>query len=146
MDFQGPGFTLTVPSEWLIQAAPAIQAIFLSPDGSQTLRANLVITLRPLQPEVTLLDIGEISRQAQQKEYTGYALENETPIKSGDIDGIERQYRWFDEQQNIWIAQSQRFFVHEQVLYTLTTTCSPNDHEVYKPIFGEMLTSFRFRE
>lgn len=142
MDFQGPGFTLRVPSDWIVQAAPAIQAIFVSADKSLVFRPNLVITLRPLEPDVTLAQIVEFSRQSQENDYSGYALEEQGAINVGAIEGVRRAYRWFDQQQNIWIAQMQSMYVYDQVLYTLTATYAPGDKEAVQPVFAQMFDSF----
>ncbi len=62
MPFQGPNFTLRIPSHWFVLSAPNIQAMFAEPAVHQPLRANLVVTLRNVEPTVTALGVGETSR------------------------------------------------------------------------------------
>ncbi len=38
--FQGPGFTMNVPSEWLITATPSIQVMFVGPNTGRPLRSQ----------------------------------------------------------------------------------------------------------
>ena len=142
MDFQGPGFTLTVPSDWLIQASQTVQAAFLSPDRGQPFRANLVITLRPVQPDVTATVVAAAASESQLQEYPQYTIQVETSAKAGAIEGFYRRYRWFNVQENLAVLQSQSFFVHQQVLFTLTATCLTDDHSEIPSILKRMIDTF----
>jgi hypothetical protein len=127
----------------LIQSAPDIQAIFLAPETQQALRANVVITLRPVEPAVTVQDVAAYVRQMQPENYAQFTPEIEQSILAGNVEGIHTAFRWFDSDEKLWVSQSQWFFIHAEVLYTLTSTCDNQAKENIQPIVDEMVSSFR---
>jgi len=146
MNFLGPGFTLIVPSDWLIQATPEIQVIFLAPETNQMLQTNLMITLRPVEPSVTVVDIAAFLKETQQTDYAEFVLTREQPINAGTIAGIERMFQWVDRAENMRVGQCQGIFVHQEVLFTLTITYALEEKERIQPIFDEIVDSLRLVE
>jgi len=142
MDFQGPGFTLKVPSDWMINASPTVQAAFLAPNHGQPLRANLVITLRPVQADVTATEVAVTAAESQANEYSEYQFDQEKPITAGTIEGVYRRYRWTNDNPKVPLIQSQTFFVYQRVLFTLTATCTLTEQPQMQPILDEMVESF----
>jgi hypothetical protein len=113
--FQGPGFTMQVPSDWFITATPTVQAMFVAPYRGHPLRANCLITIRPVQD----------------------ALDQDgTP-------GIFRLYHWRNPEHNTPVVQSQTYFVKQNLLYTLTTTSDMDEKDASEPIFERMVGSFK---
>jgi len=144
MQFQGPNFTLRVPSRWFVLAAPNIQAMFAEPGQHQALRANLVVTLRTVEPTVTALAVGETSRESQERDYPDYQIETEGPVALDNTTGYYRAYQWYNQENNVHVVQSQSIFIKDQNMFTLTTSCSDTAREVAMPLLNEMLRSFQF--
>jgi hypothetical protein len=144
MNFDGPGFKLQVPTDWFITSSPQIQAMFVSPPREGG-RANFMVTLRPLDENVTLEQVSTTSLETQKKEYKQFKLLQEAPVQKGDINGHRRLYSWFSEEHNAKIMQQQVLFVANRMLTTITTTRTdlPVTEEV-EPIFTQMIESFQF--
>lgn len=67
MPFSGPGFEMHVPTNWLIQATPQHQAIFLSPPRKDLAGASLVVDMQMVEDKVTLKDVSAMLKAVRQK-------------------------------------------------------------------------------
>jgi len=143
IDFQGAGFTLRVPSDWVITATSTIQAMFLAPERGQLLRANLAVVLAPVEPNVTPRGVAEAARATQERDYPSFALISDQTIQQSGLEGVHHLYSWYNAEVDTPVTQSQTYFVHNQVLITLTATTSRDEEEFNAPIFTEMLASFK---
>jgi hypothetical protein len=145
LHFQGPDFSLQVPSDWFNTAAPQIQAMFIAPPR-QGVRANLMITLRPLDADIALAEIVISSLDTQKKEYAEFELLENGEYRQGDLIGHQRYYKWFSKEHNARIVQRQVMFIRAQVLYTLTTTRTdfPGVEDLDQT-FSEMIKSFTLK-
>ena len=45
MDFEGPSFSIDVPSDWYIAASPQFQARFIGPEVDGPSRPNVMVAL-----------------------------------------------------------------------------------------------------
>jgi len=144
MNFQGPGFKIQIPTNWFITSSPQVQAMFVAPPQGE-LRANLMITMRPLEEDVTLVDILKTSLETQKKEYPEFELLEETEIEKDGWTGITRLYKWFSSEHKTRILQRQVFFVIKQMLTTITTTrTATNKAQEMDAVFIQILESFHF--
>ncbi|HRE49048.1 MAG TPA: DcrB-related protein [Aggregatilineales bacterium] len=143
MEFQGPLFTLKTPSDWFITASPEIQAMFIEPSHGQRLRANVIITLRPVQPDVTAEVVMKNAQETENAEYPGFTLLAEDDVQAGVGTGKYHMYSWLNPDGNVPVLQTQAFFVINQVLITMTATCDLDVQEDVAPVFNEMFSSFK---
>jgi hypothetical protein len=143
MLFQGPGFTLKSPSDWFITAAPTIQVMFVAPYSGEKIRGNLAISLQPVQEDVTSVSVAEIAKETQQRDYPQFEVVAEVAIQVDTLEGIYRLYTWYNPQEALFVTQLQTFFVVNQMLITLTGTCSQKQEAEFLPSFNEMIDSFR---
>lgn len=144
MNFQGPGFKMQIPTNWFITSSPQIQAMFVVPPQG-ILRANLMITLRPLEEGVTLADIVKSSIETQKKEYPEFELLEEAEYKKDEWTGSARVYKWYSSEHKTRLLQRQVVFVINQMLTTITTTRTDVDKaEEIDGAFEQILQSFHF--
>lgn len=143
VNFQGPIFSMRVPSNWFVNATPEIQAMLVEPPrGENQLRSNLIITLQAVQPDVTVDAVLQNARRTQQQEYPRFTLQDEGKVTGRAIEGRFQFYTWFNEESNVEVLQSQTFYIANEVLFTLTTTCALDRQAEVMPILTEMLESF----
>ncbi len=143
VNFQGPIFSLRVPSNWFVNATPEIQAMIVEPPrGENQLRSNLIITLQAVQPDVTVDAVLQNARRTQQQEYPRFALQDEGMVTGRAVEGRFQFYTWFNEESKVEVLQSQTFYIANEVLFTLTTTCALDRQAEVMPILAEMLESF----
>ena len=144
MSFQGPTFTMQVPSNWFVTSSPKFQAMFVAPPGENGVRANLAVSLTPVKENVTLEEIVKAARVTQQKEYPEYQIISEGAVSINSLEGFERIYRWHNQSRGLHVIQRQFFCLVSQVLYTITATRENNEKsEMLDPIFKKMIESFR---
>ncbi|MDL1923881.1 DUF1795 domain-containing protein [Chloroflexi bacterium CFX3] len=143
VNFQGPIFSMRVPSNWFVNATPEIQAMLVEPPrGENQLRSNLILTLQAVQPDVTVDAVLQNARRTQQQEYPRFTLQDEGKVTGRAVEGRFQFYTWFNEETNIEVLQSQTFYIANEVLFTLTTTCALDRQAEVMPILTEMLESF----
>jgi len=149
MNFDGPNFTMEVPTNWIVTSSPQFQAIFLGPNDP-LVRSNLVISLRPVEANVTYQAVGASAREAQEREYPQYQILQEIDFGAQGGTGMLRHYRWVNAENNATIIQVQAFFVVGQILFTLTGTRGAHlgveaGQEVDE-IFNHMIQTFRITQ
>src|SRR5690606_11660884 len=118
MTFNGPTFVINMPTNWFVSATAQYQAIFTDPMPQDGFQANLMISIRAVQEEVTVKDVATIAKRTQEKEYPSYQLIEETDTEQG----FKRVYRWHHPEQNKDFNQVQLFVINDNRLYTLTAT------------------------
>lgn len=144
MNFKGPGFQMKVPTDWLITSNPQVQAMFIAPPRTG-MRANLIITLRPLDPDATLEAVVNTALSTQKKEYPEFALLEEGEYRNGELVGHQHLYKWYNQQHSTHILQRQVIFVAGQMLTSITSTRTYADGaEDLDLAFEAMLESFHF--
>lgn len=144
--FQGPGFSLQVPTDWFISSSPQLQVIFFAPPEADGFRANLAIAMRLLQGDVALNAVATEARRIQEAEYPEYQVIREFDFTEQGGIAIQRVYRWWDETAGRPLLQMQTFVLAGQVLFTLTATRIARDGapgEALDAIFNQMVNSFR---
>ena len=138
-DFQGPGFSLQIPTDWLITSDQNFQAIFLAINESKP-RPNLSIAMRKLDDDVTLADVINITQRTKQEQYENYqSLES---IQPSEFAWIHR-YQWHQPELGIGIYQVQVAFLVQNILFTLLGTCLVSQVGTYDSVFTDMYSSFR---
>lgn len=146
MNFEGPGFRLQVPTTWLITSTPSVQVMFISPPRRFG-RANLSITIRPLEKDATLEEVVQTAQEIQQKEFDSFELLEANEYQSNGLVGYKRVYKWFSKEHNFPVQQCQIMLIVNQILYTLT--CTRPDVESmaeFDEIFEQMVKSFQLTE
>ena len=145
MLFQGPGFELEVPTDWLVTSSPEYQAMFLGPKLDLDLRANLMITIRPVQDDVTAGAVAEQARVFQEHEYDDYEVVEEVDFSQNGGLAFLRRFEWFNKDHAKRVYQVQYFFVYSNILFTLTATrYSDSDHQI-DALFDHMIKTFRMK-
>lgn len=139
--FQGPGFVMEVPTDWFISSSPQFQAVFLSPPTADGLRANLTVSMRPVEADVTVLAVAQATGEAQAAEYPQYEVLEEIDYTQQGGSGFLRRYRWRNDDGPL--VQTQAFFLVAQMLFTLTGTARDTIADDAQPIFNAMIDSFR---
>ncbi len=146
MQFRGPSFTMQVPTNWFVTSSIKFQAMFVAPPAPQGQRANLAISITPLEKDAAIATVVDAALKTQQKEYPEYQVLQEGEIKeaSGEV-GFRRVYTWYNRERETRIRQHQVFFVTAQMLYTLTATRQDDDaSQFFDEIFGHMVETFKF--
>ena len=144
MNFQGPGFHMQVPTDWLITSNPEVQAMFVAPPQAG-MRANLMITLRPLEASATLDAILSSALEIQKKDYPEFTLLEQGQFSIGDVIGHQHFYKWYNEKHTASVVQRQVLIVLNQVLTTITTTrMDVESVEDVDQAFAAILSSFKF--
>jgi hypothetical protein len=144
MYFKGPGFHMKVPSDWFITSNPQVQAMFVAPTQNGA-RANLMITLRPLDPSATLESIVATTLETQKKEYPEFVILEQGEYPKGDLIGHQHLYSWYNQQHSAHIVQRQVIFIAGQMLVSITTTRTrTGDADDFDIILTAMLQSFEF--
>jgi hypothetical protein len=134
MDFQGPSFTMKVPTNWYITATPQIQAMFVAPPSEDGVYANLTVTLQPLEAGATLDAVMAETLSVQEKEYAEYNLREQETL---ELDGITKGrmvYTWMNKKHGQQVHQRQEMFIVGEMLYTLTATRSVVDSDEVKQL------------
>jgi hypothetical protein len=148
MLFEGPTFTMEAPTNWVVSSSPQFQAIFLGPTD-QPIRPNLIISIHPVNADVTPESVAETARQTQTSEYNGYEVLAEVNFSEYDGQGVMRRYRWVNPNGDVPVVQVQAFFIHQAMLHTLTATRAETVPagigQNVDEIFDRMMQSFRFR-
>ena len=146
MNFQGPSFILEVPVDWVVSSSPQFQAIFLGP-ADQPVRPNVLISIRPLEENVTVAQVAEQTRLNQERDYPQYEIIAEIDFTEQGGVGFLRRYRWLNTEGNTPIVQTQAFFVYNNLLYSITATRAESIPEnvanLLDDIFDHMIESFR---
>lgn len=144
MNFQGPTFTMQVPTTWFVNSSPQFQAIFTAPKG-EGVQANLIVSIRPVKAEVTAVSVAQTARDTQTREYPQYEVLEETAVTDAPVPYFRRSYRWYNTERKTAILQSQAYYVHKNRLYTLTATqpAIGVDSDETNKILDQMMDSFK---
>jgi hypothetical protein len=145
MEFNGPGFTLEFPTDWLVSATQQAQTVFQGPRHQTDLHPNLMITIRQAAPGVTAPAVAEEARKTQEREYPEFKVVNEVDFTENGGAGFLRQYTWHNARNDIAVAQIQAFFVVAGVLFTLTATRAQKDDASIDDVFYHMIDTFRLQ-
>jgi hypothetical protein len=144
MDFKGPGFHMQVPTDWFITSSPQVQVMFIAPPSQEKVRPNLMITLRPVEPDVDVQEVARLAKETQEKEYPQYKVLEEGMREKEPI-GYSRTYRWHRVDHQVDLVQRQVMFVQEQVLFTLTATRPEMDQAaLVDSLLDHMIQTFKF--
>jgi len=122
MIFQGPGFTLDMPSDWRVRALPEVQALIskLAPDAS--IPASFAVALRPTETTVTLETMVDKLQQELPQSYTQFALLEEGELTISGQPAYGFHYTWFNDDHDLTIVQSQIFMLVDETMVILTST------------------------
>jgi hypothetical protein len=149
MNFQGPNFSMQVPTDWLITATPQFQAIFTAPiDDTDTIHGNVVVSIRAVKDDVTAVGVAKAAKNTQEKEYPQYQVLEET-INETEPPSVERSYKWYKTDRQVDIVQRQAFHVYEGKLYTLTGTypvSTDQKPQTLAHIIQKMIRSFKLEK
>jgi len=143
VDFQGPLFTLRSPSDWYVTSTPDIQAMFIEPNRGQEIRANVIISLRPVQENVTVDGVLGSAQEQQRAQYPEFNLVAQEEVQAGEGVGKYQMYTWVNPENGVPVLQAQAFFIVNNLLFTLTATCDQREQEEATPVFNEMFGSLR---
>jgi len=143
--FEGPGFNMQIPTNWLISSTLAFQAMFHAPREEDGTQANLTVSIRKIEEGGTLLEVVNVARAKQAEEYPEFeVLEEEDYTEQGGV-GYKQKYRWHNPQVDADLVQTQAFFMVDQFIFSLTGTSYLQHADKYDPILEEMIGSFRIR-
>jgi|GEM_PF-698242 len=150
MNFEGPTFTMQVPTNWFITSSPTLQAVFVAPTsvaGNQPVRPNIIVSIRRLKEETAAQTVAAAVKKDQQTQYADYQILKEIDNSADDISGFSRQYTWHKTGENTRVVQTQTFYVARKILYTLTGTRSADvEIPVIDEIFTRMSNSFKVHD
>lgn len=146
MHFQGPNFTLQVPTDWFITSNTDFQAIFIAPPVERGPGSNFAIGVRNILEPTTVEVVSRVAREIQEANYPEYSLLDEQEIIVNGVQGFYRRYTWRNP-AGMLILQQQVFFVFDDnTIYTLTATRPDNpdgqDAAQLDAAFGAMFESF----
>jgi hypothetical protein len=142
--FQGPGFHMDVPSDWMITSSPQFQVMFVAPPGPSG-RANLAISIRPVKDGTTVQEVAAAALKMEQRDYAEFRVEAEGELPGTGGLGYQRSYRWLNERNKTRVYQKMVLFLVKGMLTTITAT--REDSEPAKALdaaFEGMISSFAF--
>jgi hypothetical protein len=146
MQFQGPTFTMQVPTSWFVTSSPKFQAVFTAPEKTGgAAQANLIVSVRPVKDDVTAVAVAQAAKETQQKEYPEYEVLEEIVAEDAELPTVHRLYKWHNLERQMVMIQRQAFYVHDNRLYTLTATRSETNGEDTEEIdetLLQMMNSF----
>lgn len=138
--FKGPGFTLQRPDTWTATASLDYQTMFSDEMNDWGIRPNLLLAIRPINDDASLLDVMEQARIMGEKELHNYTIIEETD-KSRE-GWVQRRYGWVRPEDDLGIVQTQRFYRLGNLLFAFTATRTEHEAE-YDEIFHHILDSFQ---
>ena len=138
MIFNGPGFSMQVPTDWSISSNSKYQAIFSATTSTGEFRPNLVVAVRRVKAEVKATDVAATARVNQEAEYNNYNLRFENELTNGSF---KRSYMWDHKESKSHIHQTQFFQINKSLLYTLTAT-NTSDQSDFEELLNQMIESF----
>jgi hypothetical protein len=142
MNFQGAGFQLEVPTDWLITSSPQFQSAFIAP-AAKFGKANLTINTRSVEKNATLLAIATAARGMQAREFPKFEVISEGMVANTGDRAYERVYRWENDQNGAKIWQRQVLILIPGILLTVTATREDRENtQELDAIFEHMLSSF----
>lgn len=144
MRFQGPGFALDVPTNWVVAASPQAQAVFFGPQVSG-IQSNLIITIRRVATGVTLQEIARVSDENQRVVSANYTVLGEQDYTEEGGSAFVRRFTRTTGEGSV-VEQIQALILVDTLLYTLTGTSAaegdnPELTEV-KALLDLMIRSF----
>lgn len=142
--FRGPNFTMQVPSEWLITATPQVQTLFLSPESDLPVQANLSVTIRGAQDDVTADAVADSVIETQRQSFADFNLHERSSADVGGVEGETFVCRWLNADVNTHITQAHRIALKDNRLYSLTATYPDGVSDEVVSTLAGMLDSFRF--
>ena len=145
MTFEGPTFTMQIPTNWFISSSPRFQAAFVSPEKEEEeeIFPNMLVAIRRMKEGANAPAVAKSAREKQQETYPDYKVLAEKEHSTDSVSAFERIYRWHNPDQRSDIQQWQAFYMHQNILYTLTATCSVTEKlPAREQIFEKMLGSF----
>ena len=143
MQFQGPGFIMETPTDWLITSSAQFQVMFLGPQTG-VVRPNLMVTIRPVEEGATAPQVAAEALAIQQREYPDYTLLEENDYTASGGLAFVRKYTWRSPEHDAYILQIQAFFIFSGAIFTLTATCLRDSDAALESTFNHMIRSFRF--
>lgn len=145
MQFDGPSFQMQIPTTWQITSSPQFQAMFIGQkaDPNTTVRPNLMVTIRPVEDNVTPTAVAARALQVQSENYPEFELLGEVDYTQQGGVGVLRQFVWRDAEQDVSVTQMQAFFVFAGLLYTLTGTRQSDADGDKDDVFTTIINSFR---
>lgn len=145
VQFNAPLFQLNVPSTWIAQATPEIQAMFSEPETDQALVSNLIILVRVVDSGVSPASIVDEAQPDMAREFEAYELLSREDFENGDVQGVTISFRWHDSASGLDVLQLQVYFVYEDWLFSLLATTEEAHADALRPVFYEMIGSFTMR-
>lgn len=138
--FKGPGFTLQRPATWQATASLDYQTMFADDMNEWGIRPNVLLAIRPINDDASLVDVMEQARIIGEKELNGYTILEE--IDKSREGWVERRYGWVRPDDDLGIVQTQRFYRYGNLLFAFTATRTEHEPE-YDEIFHHILNSFQ---
>jgi len=143
VNFEGPTFTLQVPSTWVVKANPQFQAMFIAEkEDEETIFPSLTIAILP--SENTLADHFTQVGTLQAEEYPRYEVVEEQQMG----ESFRRISQWFHMPSSTSLWQVQQFFTNPErgsAIYTVTATYLPQQADRVSDSLATMLDSFAFK-
>jgi hypothetical protein len=138
--FEGPTFTMTIESTWIVKANQELQAMFIADkQADEPIFPSLTVAITESDKslEAHFKQIGEF----QADDYPLYEVIEE----SSQADRLIRHYQWKHPSSEAPIQQAQHFLMDENnVIYTLTTTYLAAQESRIFDQFETALNSFSF--
>jgi hypothetical protein len=144
MTFQGPGFQLEVPTDWLITSSPDYQVMFKSQiTRESSFHPTVIVIIRPVEADKKLSMVAEEIRTWYASEYAEFEVVSSVDYTEKGGLAYLHTFTWLYEENKTRIRQIQCLYRIADALFLLTATRTEND-----PSWDEVLThiieSFQF--
>lgn len=141
--YQGPGFTVRKPSDWLAVATEQYQAAFLGPMIGAA-RAGFFVAVSPATDQRPVGQLFADIKGEQQAALDSYRVVSEQERVHEDFSALSRNFTWYNAAVNMVIAERQLFMHANDFLYIVTSTQPNNEHmDEFDALFVDMFNSFR---
>lgn len=143
MQFQGPNFKMLVPTNWFVTAAAGVQAAFVAPRASSSIKPNLTVSIRKPTQQATVQAVAEETFKRQQESYFQYKILEEKTWDQSAFQAFARRYSWYDRKAKQTVVQRQLFVLAAGLFFVLTSTQAAEESPDAEPIFITMMNSFK---
>ncbi|MCB9137908.1 MAG: hypothetical protein H6642_06135 [Caldilineaceae bacterium] len=145
--FQGPGFVVQKPSEWLAVATEQYQAALLGPMVGSARVGFLVSVTDVDKDDDPLKEVFERIKGEQQEKLTNYHVAMERDLSRDNVQAYSRNFTWYNGSIDMVIVERQVFMQVGATRFVVTST-QPNSEVLaqFDKLFVEMFNSFRVGE
>lgn len=148
MIFQGPGFFMRMPTNWLIVSEDDGRIAFIGPKVGAA-HAGFTTKVAPsVGADGAVVDHASAAKSAiteQKKSRENFTILSEEDLSTESMHAYMIYCHWYNPEIDMILVQRQLYTVYNNLLYTLTSSVPNSDHiSEFDRLFMGMFGSFRY--